>query len=70
MVKRVKWPHEMVFTSQGHAPVYVDMSLVLFSNEYLAIVAEESVAIQEYMVSHLQELFEDVEVYVWKRVRE
>ena len=31
---------------------------------------EESVAIKVYMLAHLQELFEDVEVYCWKTVRE
>ena len=34
------------------------------------IVVEESVAIKEYMLSHFQELFEDMEVYVWKTMRE
>ena len=62
----MKW----CFTSQGQAPVYADMSLALFSNGYLAIVAEENVAVKEYMLSHLQELFEDVEVYGWKSVKE
>ena len=46
------------------------MSLVLFTNGYLAIVAEEGATIKEYMLSHLQKLFEDVEVYGWKAVRE
>ena len=32
--------------------------------------AEEGASIKEYMLSHLQELFEDVEVYRWKVVRE
>ena len=37
----VRWTHEIVFSSQGQAPVYEDMSLAPFANEYLAIVAEE-----------------------------
>ena len=41
VVKRVKWPHEVVFTSQGKAPVYADMSLALFFNGYLAIMADK-----------------------------
>ena len=57
MTLRVKWPHEMVFSSQGQAPVYEDMSLALFANGYLAIVAEEGGPIKDYMLSHLQELF-------------
>ena len=63
MVKRFKWPPEMVFTSQGQAPVYnANMSLASFSNGYLAIVVEESVAINIYILSPQQELFKDIEV--------
>ena len=69
VVKRIKWPHEMVFTSMGQGPVYKDMSLALFANGYLAIVVEESNAVKD-MVRHLQELFRDVEVYGWMVVRE
>ena len=46
------------------------MSLALFSNGYLAIVAEESNSVKDIMLRHLQELFEDVEVYGWMVVRE
>ena len=45
------------------------MSLALFANEYLAIVAEEEGPIKEYMLSHLQKLFADMEVYRWKAIR-
>ena len=41
IIKRVKWPHEMVFTSQGQPPVYREMSLALFINGYLSVLAEE-----------------------------
>ena len=50
--------------------MYEDMSLALFTNGYLAIVAEEGAPIKEYMLTHLQELFEDVNVCGWKAVRE
>ena len=70
MIHHVKWPHEMVFSSQGQAAMYEDMFLVLFTNGYLAVVADEGASIKEYMLGHLQELFEDVEVYGWKAVRE
>ena len=70
MVENVKWPHEMVLTSKGQAQVYLDMSMALLSNGYLAIMVEESVAIKEYMLSYPPELFEDTEFYGWKTVRE
>ena len=70
VVKRIKWVHEMVTPSMGQAPVYKDMSLALFSNGYLAIVVGESSPVQDTMLRHLQELFEDVDVYGWYVVRE
>ena len=60
----------MVFCSQGQAPVYEDMSLALFTKGYLAIMVEECASVKKYMLGHLGELFEDVEVYGWKAVRE
>ena len=57
-------------TTLGQPPVYSDMNIALFTNEYLAVVAEELVLNKEYMLVHLHELMEDVEVYVWRIVRE
>ena len=70
MVNSIKWPHEMVTASIGQAPVYKDMRLALFSDEYLTIMAGESSPVQYTMLRYLQELFEDVEVYGWDMVRE
>ena len=41
VVLRIKWPHEMVCSAQSKAPMYEEMSLASFTNEYLGIVAEE-----------------------------
>ena len=62
-VKRVKGLREMVFTSQGQIPVYGEMSLACFINIYLAILAEETDTTKSHMLTHLQELMEDSEVY-------
>ena len=71
VTKSVRWSHEMVFTTtQGQSPVYSDMSIPLFTNIYLSVVAEESVVNEEYMLLHLPDLMEDVEVYGWRTVRE
>ena len=68
VVNRIIWPHEMVTASMGQAPLSKDMSLALFSNGYLTIVAgENSPVIKDTMLRHL---FEDVEVYGWVVVRE
>ena len=52
LVHRVKWPHEMVFSSQGKAPTYEDMSLALFTYGYLAIMTEEGPLVKGYMLYH------------------
>ena len=66
VVKKVKWPHEMVFTNPGQPPVYDKMSPALFMNGYmyLAILTEETDTNISHMPSHLQELMEDSEVYM------
>ena len=70
VTKCVQWPHEMVFTTQGQAPVYFDMSIALFTNGYSAVVTGESMSNKKHMLIHLQELMEDVEVYGRRIVRE
>ena len=49
--------------SEGKTPVYEDISLALFSNGYLSVVAEESPVTPGYMLVYLRQIFEDVEVY-------
>ena len=63
MLNRVKWPHEVVVCLQGKTTVYEDISLALFSNGYLSVVSEETPSIQGYMLIHLRQIFEDVDVY-------
>ena len=70
VLHRVKWPHEMIVCSQGKAPVYEDISLALFSNRYLAVVSEEGPTIHGHMLVHVREMFENVEMYGWRVVRE
>ena len=53
----------MVFTIQCQPPVYEEMSLALFTNEYLSVLAEELNINKALMLQHLQELMADVEVY-------
>ena len=69
VTKRIQWPREMVFTSQGQPQVYWEMSLALFINGYLSVLAEESDTSKTVMLQHLQELLEDTEVYGWRVVR-
>ena len=38
ITRKVVWPHEVVFTTQGQPPVYSEMSLALFVNGYLTCI--------------------------------
>ena len=64
----VRWPNEMVYNAQSQPPVYSDMSVALFVNGYLAVVEIEFMPVKEYMMVHLQEMMEDVELYGWRVV--
>ena len=70
VVKRVKFPNEMVFASQGKPSVYREMSLAQFINGYLEILTEETDTTRTHMLSHLQEMMEDSEVYRWTAARD
>ena len=60
----------MVYTYQGQPPIYSDMCISLFVNGYLVVVAIASMSVKEYMMLHLQEMMEEVELYGWRVVRE
>ena len=70
VTKSVVWPHERCTNAQGQPPVYLDMSLALFTNGYLVVAAAESGPTREHMLEHLQELMEDVEAHGWRVVRD
>ena len=52
----------MVYNTQSQLPVYSDMSVALFVNEYQAVVAIDSTPVKEYMKGPLQDMMEDVEL--------
>ena len=64
VTRQVRWPHEMVFTAHGKPPVYSDIALHFSQTDTF-----QSVVTKEYIYVHLQELMEDVEVYVWRVVK-
>ena len=53
----------------GSGSCVLGYEFALFANGYLAVVAEEGASVKEYMLCHLRELFEDMEVHGWKVVR-
>ena len=67
VTKMIQWrPHEMVFTSQGQPPVFEELSLALFTNGYLCVLAGGLVINKALM----QELMEDADMYGWRVVRD
>ena len=68
VTKKVVWPHEVVHTSQGQPAVYSELSVVLFVNGLLTVLAEESEYTNAHMLQHLQEIMEDSERYGWRSV--
>ena len=69
VTKKVVLPHEVVYTSQRQPAVYSELSVALFINGYLIVLAEESEDTKAHMLQHLQELLEDSERYGWRSVR-
>ena len=60
---KVTWPHKVVFTSAGKPASYQDISIPQFVHEYMIIMEDEEVAINERMASHLKEQMSDAELY-------
>ena len=68
VIRRVVWPHEMVYTMEGQPPVYSDMSIALFMNGYLTVLTAEAEDNKPFFLQRLQELMEDSEIYNWRAV--
>ena len=69
LLRKITWPHEVVYTSSGHPTVFEEMSMSLFVSGYLTVIAGEKDQIKPYMIQHLQELIDDAESLVWEPVR-
>ena len=70
VTKRITWPHEVIYTSQGEPAIYEELSAVLFINGYLTVLVEYTEEVKGHMLWHLQELMEDAEFYGWRSVRD
>ena len=69
VVNQVAWPHKPIYTPSGQPAMYEELSSMASVNGYLAVTALESEQIKGRMLSHLQEIMEDGEAYVWSIVR-
>ena len=68
-VKQVIWPHQLVFTPDGQPATYQSLFYMAFVNEYLSIMAQQTNIIRNEMVTHLQELMGDGEIFGWPVVQ-
>ena len=66
VVKRLIWPHEVVYTLTGKPASYEELSTPLFVHGYLIVMRGEEGAVRKKMASHLEELMSDVEPNGWE----
>ena len=57
----------MVYTSSGQLAVYNESSIALFESGYLTVLSEEAEGIRALMLTHLQELMEDADMFKLQR---
>ena len=67
-VKKVLWPHELVFTPDCQPATYESLSCMAFVNGYISIMDLQTVTIRNKMTIHLQEIMEDGEIFGWSVV--
>ena len=64
VVRKVTWPHKVVYTAARKPTAYQDISMPLLVQDYMIIMEGEEGAIKERMVSHLKGLMSDAEFCV------
>ena len=69
VVKKVTWPHKVIYTEAGKPVAYEELSIPLFVHGYLIIMRNEKDSVRAKMASHLDELMDDVGLYSWDKVR-
>ena len=69
VVKRITWPHGLVYTSVGQPAVYDQLSIPLFISGYVAVLDSVNSGVKEMMLKHLRELMADTATYGWEPVR-
>ena len=69
VIKKVTWPHEVVYAAICQPSVYGELSVTLFVTRYLAVMESVKPALTPIMTEHPKELMADVKVYGWSRVR-
>ena len=62
--KRINWPHEGVFISDGKSAVYGDPTLAVFVRGYLMVLGMEmDTRVKAYMSQHQEDVMQDTDLY-------
>ena len=67
MVRKVTWPHEVVYTSDGKPAASKDISVPLFVQGYLINMDSCNSSVKHRMDEYLKDLMSDAEMYGWDR---
>lgn len=59
MVRKVTWPHEVVYFLAGKPAAYQDMSVPLFVKGYLITMDSQDTSIKHKMSEHLKDLMSE-----------
>ena len=62
VVRKVTWPHDVVYTTAGKPAAYQNISIHLFIQGYMIIIEGEEWVIRERVASHLLELMSDAKL--------
>ena len=69
VVKRVTWPHEVIYSATEKPASYKELSITLFVQGNLVVMRGEEEPVKKQMASHLEELISDAKLYRWEKVR-
>ena len=68
VVRRITWPHELIYTARGQPVVYEQLTLPIFLTDYLADVDTMKLGLKEANLKHICELMVDADTYGWEAV--
>ena len=60
---KITWLNEFIYTYTGQPKEYEQMSITLFMKGFLIVMAIEKQSIRPFMLQHLWDLMEDMELY-------
>ena len=63
VVRKVTWPHGVVYTCDGKPAAYQDISVPLFVQDYFSTMDSHDSSIKHTMAEHLTNLVSDAEMY-------